>query len=238
MAMTLNPSSGRSKSGGRARESRDTRAALLRAATRLFAERGFDGTSLREVAQAAEVNLAMVSYHFSGKEGLYSACIEAYGQAELHAAKTHLSGPISKDTFKKQLIAYCEEVILLHLAQPDVAQIIYRELDRGTPTTERIFRETFIEGIETIVRQMKAGQKAGIIRKDTDPLNIAGLLFGAVHHALRMRLQVQKFLTKDMNSATFRKKLVSDWVDITLSGALISEVPKTRSRISRNGKHR
>ena len=49
----------------------DTRRRLLEAAIVLFAEKGFDGTGIREIAARAKANSAMVQYHFGGKEGLY-----------------------------------------------------------------------------------------------------------------------------------------------------------------------
>ena len=49
---------------------------LLDAAERLFAERGFEGTPLRAVAEAAGVNPALVSYYFGGKRGLLEAVFE------------------------------------------------------------------------------------------------------------------------------------------------------------------
>jgi len=49
-----------------------TRDRILRTAERLFAERGFNGVSLRELALAAGVNVASVGYHFDNKEGLLS----------------------------------------------------------------------------------------------------------------------------------------------------------------------
>ena len=48
---------------------------LLDAATPLFAARGLHGTRVRDVARAAGINLSMISYHFGGKEGLYSAVL-------------------------------------------------------------------------------------------------------------------------------------------------------------------
>jgi AcrR family transcriptional regulator len=53
----------------------DLRARLIEAATLLFAESGFDGVGLREIAQKAKANVAMISYHFGGKEGLYEAVL-------------------------------------------------------------------------------------------------------------------------------------------------------------------
>jgi TetR/AcrR family transcriptional regulator, regulator of cefoperazone and chloramphenicol sensitivity len=52
---------------------RDTRNRLLEAALVVFAEKGFDGAGIRDIAARAQVNSAMVQYHFGGKEGLYLA---------------------------------------------------------------------------------------------------------------------------------------------------------------------
>ncbi|NOZ93160.1 MAG: CerR family C-terminal domain-containing protein [Acidobacteria bacterium] len=52
-------------------ESDTTRERLLESAERLFAERGYDATSVREITQAAHCNVASVNYHFGGKDNLY-----------------------------------------------------------------------------------------------------------------------------------------------------------------------
>jgi AcrR family transcriptional regulator len=49
----------------------DTRRRLLEAALIVFADKGFDGTGIRDIAERAKANSAMVQYHFGGKEGLY-----------------------------------------------------------------------------------------------------------------------------------------------------------------------
>lgn len=53
------------------------RARILDAATRLFAEKGFDGASTREMADAAGVNQAMIHYYFGNKQNLYKRVIIA-----------------------------------------------------------------------------------------------------------------------------------------------------------------
>jgi TetR/AcrR family transcriptional regulator, regulator of cefoperazone and chloramphenicol sensitivity len=53
----------------------ETRGRLLVAATRLFAERGFHGTKVRDIAERAGANVAAASYHFGSKEGLYLAVL-------------------------------------------------------------------------------------------------------------------------------------------------------------------
>jgi AcrR family transcriptional regulator len=54
----------------------ESRARLLEAAGQLFADRGFDGVSVRQVARRAKVNAAAVNYHFGGKGGLYHAVLK------------------------------------------------------------------------------------------------------------------------------------------------------------------
>ena len=53
------------------RPSEYTRNSIMKAAVALFAERGYDGTSIRAIVSKARVNQAAINYHFKGKEGLY-----------------------------------------------------------------------------------------------------------------------------------------------------------------------
>lgn len=53
----------------------NTRMRLIEAAIHCFAEKGFDATGIREIAQRAQANSALVQYHFGGKEGLYTAAL-------------------------------------------------------------------------------------------------------------------------------------------------------------------
>ena len=59
----------------------ETRALILQVAGRLFAEKGFERTTSREICLAAGANMAAVNYHFGSREGLYEAVlVEAHGQ--------------------------------------------------------------------------------------------------------------------------------------------------------------
>ena len=51
----------------------ESRARIVETAGQLFADRGFDGVSVRQLAKRAGVNAAAINYHFGGKEGLYHA---------------------------------------------------------------------------------------------------------------------------------------------------------------------
>ena len=55
------------------RSAEGTRARILDAALDLFGERGLTGTTVRDIAARAKVNVAAISYHFGGKDELYRA---------------------------------------------------------------------------------------------------------------------------------------------------------------------
>ncbi len=59
-------------------KSRQTRERLLESAERLFAARGFNGASMRDITVAAKVNLSIAYYYFKNKEDLLLGCIEKY----------------------------------------------------------------------------------------------------------------------------------------------------------------
>ncbi|UJF17115.1 CerR family C-terminal domain-containing protein [Vibrio sp. SS-MA-C1-2] len=54
----------------------DSKQQLLEASIELFAEKGFDNVTIRQIAESANVNSAMITYHFNNKEGLYIAVFE------------------------------------------------------------------------------------------------------------------------------------------------------------------
>jgi TetR/AcrR family transcriptional regulator, regulator of cefoperazone and chloramphenicol sensitivity len=59
------------------RPSEVTRDRILKAAERLFAERGYEATSVRAIVAKARVNQAAINYHFAGKDGLYRDVLRA-----------------------------------------------------------------------------------------------------------------------------------------------------------------
>lgn len=72
-----------------------TKKRILAAAAELFAAQGLGRTTVRGIAKAAGVNVAMVSHHFGGKEPLYRACLEAM-YAELDGMQGELLAALSQ----------------------------------------------------------------------------------------------------------------------------------------------
>jgi AcrR family transcriptional regulator len=67
------------------RPSKITRMRIIKAASRIFAEHGFEGASVRNIVAKADVNQAAINYHFGSKEGLYRAVLTTALEALLKA---------------------------------------------------------------------------------------------------------------------------------------------------------
>lgn len=63
---------------------------ILEVATALFARKGFDGTSIREICKAADVNLCMISYYWGGKQELYQGIIDNLIEKQVEYSKSFL----------------------------------------------------------------------------------------------------------------------------------------------------
>jgi AcrR family transcriptional regulator len=98
---------------------------ILEKAELLFAEHGFEGTSIRALAKEAEVNIAMVSYYFGSKEKLFQALVEyraAYLWGKLKALNEQSLNPIQR--LEELIKAYVERF----LSQTRFHRILYREI--------------------------------------------------------------------------------------------------------------
>ena len=84
----------------RARESSTTRASLLDAAARMFAEHGYDVATTRQIAAAAGVDAALIARYFGSKEGLYLAVVEAS-----RSSFEFQPEPVSPELYTRTLLA-------------------------------------------------------------------------------------------------------------------------------------
>lgn len=94
---------------GRAMDGVDREAAILSAADDIFGECGFDGASVRAVAERAGVNKALVFYYFRSKEQLYDRVLERYytGHRDAMRAAYEAGGDL-RDRFHRLIDAYLD----------------------------------------------------------------------------------------------------------------------------------
>src|SRR5213593_4464559 len=99
--------------GGRARMTgKERREQLLDVGRKLFAEKGFEGTSVEEIASTAQVSKPVVYEHFGGKEGLYAVVVDREIRTLLDRITTALTGGHPRELLEQAAIAlldYIEE---------------------------------------------------------------------------------------------------------------------------------
>ncbi|TGU95087.1 DUF1956 domain-containing protein [Mesorhizobium sp. M00.F.Ca.ET.151.01.1.1] len=127
-----------------------TRAALVRAALKLFGRQGFDGTSTREIAAEAGANIGSIAYHFGGKEGLRAAAadfivetIQAVAGQALNEQAATAGDP---EAARAQLFAALERMVGFVVASPqagEIVQFVLRELSHPTAALDRIYDGVF-----------------------------------------------------------------------------------------------
>ncbi|WP_196278938.1 TetR/AcrR family transcriptional regulator [Catellatospora vulcania] len=82
---------GENPSGQRRRDAAGTRQLLLDAARRRFAAHGYTGTTVRDIADEAGVNVALISRYFASKEGLFEACLAGAVDELSHAVTENVT---------------------------------------------------------------------------------------------------------------------------------------------------
>jgi AcrR family transcriptional regulator len=106
------------------KRSLETRSKILNAAKLSFAQHGFDATSFRNIAIEAEVNHAVISYHFGSKEELWTAVIK-----ELHKALANVSPFQVKEAidYRIQFKAQIKAMVSYFAKEPYLIRIVYQE---------------------------------------------------------------------------------------------------------------
>jgi TetR/AcrR family transcriptional regulator len=198
---------------------KDTRQLLIDAAKSVFARQGYDGATVKDIVDAAGVNVSLVSYYFKGKEGLYQACFEEFGKGRLAVADRMLnSAPTSLEDFRTRLVLYAEEFFQTALTHPDTVTIVLRECTGENPLLREIFKETFLKAFGKLVAFIDGAQKAKIVRSDFDPFISAGLFFGSLIHWVRSRGIQKEFFGLSLEDANYREKVVMQAVEVLVSG--------------------
>ena len=103
---------------------------ILQSAETLFSEQGFERTSLREITQVANVNLASVNYHFGSKKGLIQAVMARYQTVFMPALQEELdklNGQSNVNT-KKLLACFVRPLSQLEQVRPGGASIYLKLL--------------------------------------------------------------------------------------------------------------
>jgi AcrR family transcriptional regulator len=145
----------------------DSRAAILDAATQLFAMQGLEATSIKSIGHEAGVNPALIYYYFDDKSALYGAVL-----ARMVAAfPARLAGVVeAAESPAAGLAAVIQMQAEVFLSQPLLPRLIARELaDHGAAHGKPLVRDNARRLLAGITALIRAGQAAGEFRDDLEP---------------------------------------------------------------------
>jgi AcrR family transcriptional regulator len=122
---------------------RETRARLLHAAARLFAERGDARVTERDIGKKARANVAAVNYHFGGKDGLYRAVMRhamETMQATTAAASEAGRGLPAAERIRAYVSVFADRLLGVH-HETWIHQLMLREMSDPTPALAIVAEE-------------------------------------------------------------------------------------------------
>ena len=135
-----------------------TKALLISAAFKLFAEKGYEGASTREIAAAAKTNIASINYHFGGKAGLRLACAETivarFNRMHQDPEAIHLPPSLEEpqSQFENALLRQAVVILSLEEAQP-IMRFMLREAHEEGEVFDHVY-EHFANPIVTLLYQL------------------------------------------------------------------------------------
>jgi AcrR family transcriptional regulator len=120
----------------------ETRDRLLKAAERLFADRGFKKVTVRDICRVARANVAAVNYHFGDKLGLYrevlQSAIDAM-RATNDAAREAGAGQPPEEQLRRYIAVFVHRV--LRPGTDTVHKLINREMNDPTPALDALVEQ-------------------------------------------------------------------------------------------------
>jgi AcrR family transcriptional regulator len=152
---------------------------LLGAATRLFAERGFESTSVQEVVVAAGVTKGAMYHYFGSKDDLL---YEVYARV-LRMQTEHLQEIAGRDEpVAERVRAAAADVIVTSVANLDDTVIFFRSIHQLGETKQKSVRAERRRYHELFRGLIEQGQSEGVFRDDVPADLVVDYFFGSVHH--------------------------------------------------------
>jgi len=145
----------------RRRDSAGTRATILDAAEKIFAEAGMAGARTDAIAEAAGVNKAMLYYYFKSKDGLYRAVLEANVEEFHRRADKVLASPGSAGAL---VLRYVGNHFDFLSARPYYARLFQRLMMAGDRTVDRIVKAHFVPLSMRVIELLERGMRSGELR--------------------------------------------------------------------------
>ena len=166
----------------------DTRGAIFQAAAVAFSSRGFDGVGVDDIAERAQVNKAMIYYHFADKLALYRAVV---GDMLGTVASTATEIAESDQPPQRKLDRFIENFVRQADARPWFPTMMLREISEGAPhldlDTFALMRGVFM----AFSRILDEGAAAGTFRPVHPILAYTSIVGPLLMNAARERMAAQ-----------------------------------------------
>lgn len=171
-----------------------TASAILDAAEDLFRKRGFQATTIDEIADKADVSVGSVYVHFDNKVGLYLALVERALEinetAMSKVAELGLRSPLER------VFAASEAYMNFHLQHPGAFQMIALrafEPSSGIHEVEARIAERVQRLVDAVEADLRAAIAAGEVRPELDAARTMRFLWGAWNGVISMTLRDDTF---------------------------------------------
>ncbi len=162
---------------------------LIMVAMKLFAERGFDGVTVRDLAKEAEVSIGLINHHFGSKDGLRRAVdnyfTKSVGDVFKRSAEIGVEqDPVAAGQFARDWIEEQKDV------WPTFAAYLRRALIEGSDWGEHLFRRYYSYAQSLVSRYDAEGK----VRPDVDRLPLTPLYLNMLLGTLLLDPIYQKIL--------------------------------------------
>jgi AcrR family transcriptional regulator len=153
--------------------------AIINTAEKLFSVTGFDGTSVRDIAHGADVNVAMISYYFGSKEKL----MEAVFEQKTNKIRIKVENLLQNDQMShlEKVNVLIDDYVDKFISQQEFHKIMMREqlIEKHTAIAGFI-HELKKRNLASIKKLIQDGQKSGEFKKNIDLVLMMATLTGTV----------------------------------------------------------
>ena len=165
----------------------NAREKVLESAIRVFARRGYAGTSVQEILRATGLSKPTLYYHFGSKAGLYRAIL-AYAYDESHERMRSAVG--AGGDCEARLSGAAEALFQFTLAHEDLMRLVFATLfaAREEVPPDAIDPARRRRNLELVREVLAAGQRAGDIAAGPSAMELTHAIFGAISHSIRTHL--------------------------------------------------
>jgi AcrR family transcriptional regulator len=167
-------------------EYKDKQIQIIETAEKLFAQKGFAGTSVRDIAEEAGVNLAMISYYFGSKEKLMQALFE-HRSVNIRMRVETLLKDESLSPLEKVELLVDDYMDRSFQREPFYKIMICEQLMEKNHFIIEMLGDVKKKNAEIVAELITDGQRKGVFKKDVDVILLLNTMIGTITQMLISR---------------------------------------------------